>query len=119
MATFYKGEEVKFAILLTAEGFDMDSDDFDIEVKSPKNSIKASKGASTEDLVIFKENGSDSSSSSSSESGDTWYAIVNTSKFTATGELKVVATAYVPDTNASGNIRKQIDVKKLGDLKNV
>ena len=58
MAEYYKGEEIKFAINIDAPGFDMDTDDFEIEVASPRNSVKGYKDASkTEDtaVVIFKE----------------------------------------------------------------
>jgi len=114
MAILYKGEKRKFEILLTAPGFSMDTDDFEIEVKSPKTSVKASKSFPNEDLNIFRE---DSDSSSSGEDEGTWYAIVNTAKLSL-GDLKVVATALVNDSHASGNVRPQIDVKPLGTLKN-
>lgn len=59
MATFYKGDEIKFAVKLEASGFDMDTDDFDIEVKSSNTSVKGYKnppaGTTTPSLVIFKE----------------------------------------------------------------
>ena len=36
MATYYKGDEIKFAINLEAQGFSMDDDDFEVEVASPR-----------------------------------------------------------------------------------
>jgi len=109
MATFYKGDEVKFAIELTAQGFSMDDDNFDIEVSSPKASVKASKSTPAPEnaLVIFKDN---------EEEPATWYAIVATSKLNP-GDLRVIATAYVPDTEGPDGVRRQSDIKTLGTLK--
>lgn len=106
MANFYKGDEVKFAIELTAQGFSMDSNNFDIEVASPKVSVKASKNAPSADnaLIIFKED-------------DTWYAIVDTTDL-STGEMRVIATAHIPDANANDGVRRQSEVASLGTLKN-
>jgi hypothetical protein len=121
LSTFYRGDEIKFAIGLDCIGFDIDRDLFDIEVITPNSSVKASKGRPAPDgsLVIFKETDGDSSSSSSSSSEDegTWYAIVDT-QFLKIGDMRVVATAHVPDPNANDGIRKQVDVKPLGTLRN-
>lgn len=134
MADFYKGDEIKFAINIEAQGFSMDDDDFDIEVASTRVSIKASKGdtasSSSDDdnvpLVIFKEvpeTSSDSSSADSSSSEEEsqgegqWYAIVDTSTL-STGSIRVISTAYVPDANANDGIRRQIAVATLCNLKN-
>lgn len=65
MANIYKGTEVKFQINLTAPGFSMDEDDFDIEVASPRSSVYGSKGNSDSDdsdysdVVIFSEGPTD------------------------------------------------------------
>lgn len=106
MATFFKGDEIKFAITLEAEGFSMDTDDFDIEVKSGNTSIKGYQGVQKEEssgIVIFKE-------------GDAWYAIADTAGL-ATGTMRVIATAHIPDANANDGIRKNIAVQPLGQLK--
>lgn len=124
MAEYYKGEEIKFAINIDAPGFDMDTDDFEIEVASKRDSVVGYKDAAkAEDtaLVIFKEesDSSDSSSDSSSPEGGSaqWYGIVDTSAL-STGELRVISKAYIPDANANDNIRVSIDVKPLATLKN-
>jgi hypothetical protein len=126
--TFYKreeiGDEVKFAINITAPGFSMDDDDFEIEVSTPKASVKASKREPTVDLLIFREpelgSSSDSSSSDSSSSEETqpgtWYAIVDMSKLSP-GEVRVIATAHVYDPQANDSIRNMIAVTTLGTLK--
>lgn len=93
----FKGDEAKFSINLTAPGFSMDTDDFDIEVVSTiGGSLKGSKGGTGADVIIFKED-------------EAWYAIVNTAnELRPGGSLKVIATAYVPDAHADDGIRKQI-----------
>lgn len=107
MANFYKGTEIKFAFEITAEGFNMDTDDFDIEVASPRNSVMGSKtGSSTsggsEDLSIKKESG-------------TWYAIAKTEGLSK-GDLRAIATAHIPDTSAYDGVRNEVAVASLGTL---
>ena len=113
MATFYKGDEIKFAINLEAPGFDMDTDDFEIEVKSGNTSVKGYKtppaGTTTPALVIFKE-------TQEGEATSQWYAIADTATL-ATGTMRVIATAYIVDANANDGIRKNIAVQPLGQLK--
>lgn len=111
MANIYKGTEVKFKVELTAEGFSMDNNDFDIEVVSPRGSVTGSKTGSIADnnvtsngngVVIFKESNS-------------WYAIADTTDL-AKGDLRVIATARIPDTNADDGIRNDVAVASLGTL---
>lgn len=124
MATFYKGDEIKFAINLEAPGFSMDDDDFDIEVKSGNTSLKGSKGAGSEastDIVIFKETETVQPETPEGEEPQdpvtvsTWYAIVDTAKLPV-GNMRVIATAHVIDANANDGVRKSIAVEKLGNL---
>lgn len=112
MANIYQGDEKKFAIELTAPGFDIDTDDFDIEVKSPKVSIKASKGASNEALVIFFE----TVTPAEGEPYKQWYGIVDTTTLSF-GDLTVIATAHIPDANANDGIRRESATAALGSLK--
>lgn len=116
MVTFYKGDEIKFAINLEAPGFDMNTDDFDIEVKSGNTSVKGYKtppaGTTTPALVIFKE----TQEGEGGEATSQWYAIADTATL-ATGTMRVIATAYIVDANANDGIRKNIAVQSLGQLK--
>lgn len=123
MAKIYKGTEVKFAISLTAPGFSMDDNDFEIEVASPKDSVKGYKnppaGADT-DVVIFKETETNAvtdpeTEQVTEETTSTWFAIANTSKL-STGDLRIIATAHIPDANANDGVRNEITVEKLGTL---
>lgn len=129
MATFIIGSDIKFAIDLTAIGFSMDNDDFDITVKTSRDTITASKDSPSPDgkLVIFREpelsSSSDSSSSDSSSSdsstGDegTWFAILKTEGLMK-GDVYVIGTAHIPDVQASGAIRNEKAKGKLGELVN-
>ena len=126
MTQIIKGTEQKFAINLTAPGFSMDTDDFEIEVASPSESLKGYKnppaGAST-DVIIFKETETHEvtdpeTEEVTEETTSTWYAIVNTAAFTKIGDLRVIATAHIPDVNANDGIRNDIQKAALGTLIN-
>lgn len=126
MADFIKGTKVKFAINIEAQGFSMDRDDFEIEVISPRESVKgynSPKLGKSSGIVIYKEEATASStvedSDSSEEKGttSTWYAILDTANLSV-GQLRVVATAYIPDENDSDGIRKEIAAARLGKLVN-
>lgn len=128
MADFIKGTKVKFAINIEAQGFSMDTDDFDIEVISTRESVKGYKnperGAST-DLVIYNDITTASSTGEDSASSEAdgedivskWYAILDTSKLSV-GQLRVVAAAHIPDINADGGIRTELATARLGKLVN-
>ena len=120
----YKGEEIKFAIKIEAPGFNMDEDDFDIEVKSGNTSVKGYKDStkSQETAVrVFKETTTVQPDTEEGEEPqepvtvNTWYAIVNTATL-AVGQMRVISTAYIVDANADDGIRKSIDVKNLDKL---
>ena len=108
MATFYKGTEIKFVVELAAEGFSMDDDDFDIEVASPRDSIKGSKvgsGTSKQGSAALALN----------KEGDDWFAVADTNGLSK-GEIRVIATAHIPDVSASDGVRNEIAVQTLGTL---
>lgn len=129
----FKGEEKKFAINIEAEGFDMDNDDFEIEVASPKDSVTVLKsGEPNEKGVWANEDGSlvtffeeSQTTVPSDEPGGeptvtttkTWFCIVDT-QYLSVGDLNVIGTAYIVDPKAYDGVRKSIDEKKLGTLKN-
>lgn len=126
MANFIIGSEVKFKIELNAIGFNMDQDDFDLDIYGPGVTINGSKeqgGSGDGKLMIFKEepvvtDSSDSSSSdSSAEEPGEWYAIIDTTGMKK-GEIKVIATAHIPDTNASGGVRNEKASVTLGQAVN-
>lgn len=129
MANYYKGDEIKIAIDINAPGFDIDTDDFEIEVATRRSKVTGYKNVEKQEdtaVVIFRESApsdssdSDSSDSDSSSSENTtgqWYAIVDTSTLDA-GEMRVIMKAYITDANANDGKRVNIDVKPLGTLLN-
>ena len=112
----YKGTEVKFGVNLTAPGFNMDADDFEISIVSGHTSINGAKDNpdTASKIRIFRES---SDSSSSGDSGSNWYAIAETDTLD-TGHLKVIAKAYIPDANAADGVRTEVAVAELGILSN-
>jgi hypothetical protein len=124
MANYYKGDEIKFAINLEAPGFSMDTDDFDVDVKSGNTSVKGYKSAGSEtstDVVIFKETTTvqpeteDGEEPAEPVTVNTWYAIVDT-KSLAVGTMRMIATAHIVDANANDGVRDDISVVTLGKL---
>ena len=120
----FKGDEAKFSINLTAPGFSMDTDDFDVEIVSTiGGSLKGYKNppaGSGTDVIIYSEQtetqvpSEDPQGEPTTETTNTWYAIVNTgNELRPGGSLKVIATAYVPDAHANDGIRKQIATATL------
>lgn len=90
----YVGADLKFLVELTAPGFDMDDDDFTIELKGRS----ASKTFSKEDLVTDGEGN--------------WYCCFNSTAFGA-GVIQVVITAYVPDDDFEDGYRTEINKYNL------
>lgn len=131
---FYKGEEKKFAINIAAAGFDIDTDDFDIEVTNKKESFVVQKtGEPTEQGIWTNEDGSlvvffetETVETPAEEPGGEptvntvkhWFGIIDTQFFTSVGQLDVIATAHIVDEKAYDGVRNVIDVKTLGTLKN-
>ncbi len=99
MATIYKGTELKFKVELTATGFSMADNNFEIEVKSGKTSVVLAK----EDLVVNQ--------------GE-YFGIVDTSEL-APGEVKLIATAHIPDSDADDGMRNEVAVVNLCTLAKV
>lgn len=121
MANYYKGDEIKLAIDINAPGFDIDTDDFEIEVATRRSKVTGYKNVEKQEdtaVVIFRESAqSDSNSDSSSSDSGQWFAIVDTSTLDA-GEMRVIMRAYITDANANDGKRVNIDVKPLGTLLN-
>lgn len=116
MATFYKGDEVKFLLDITAQGFSMDDDDFEVEVRVGKKSVKGYKTPAQDDpndLVIYRE----TTGQDGNETTSAWYAILDTSKLEA-GDMRVIATAHIVDEHANDGVRNATAVAALGRLTN-
>lgn len=112
----YKGTKKKFAVHLTCPGFDQDTDDFEVEVKSGGTSVQFFSNPTIQGNHLFKETVEVPSEGSDEPTNVTvWYAIVDTGTL-AVGKVKCIATAHVPDANATGGIRDEIDVQNLFEL---
>ena len=102
MANYYRGAEIKFKLELEAEGFDMDRDDFKIDVVSGNTKVSGDKWNSQANdttipeearqaVIIFRDpalsdSSDDSDSSGSIDEEEGWYAIVNTTTLDPTEE---------------------------------
>lgn len=86
-AKTYKGTKLKFLVELESEGFDIERDDFNIEVVRGSTSQVIQKADMPHD-----------------EEG--YYLCFDTADF-ATGVINVIITAYVPDTDFADGFRTE------------
>ena len=130
---FYKGEEKKFAINIEAAGFDMDTDDFEIEVTNGKQSFSVQKtGEPTAAGIWTNEDGSlvtfyeektvevpaeEPGGEPTTNTVKNWFCILDTQYFTNYGPLTVIGTAFITDAKAYDGVRTSIDEATLGTLK--
>ena len=133
-ASAYIGEERKFAINIEAAGFNIDTDDFEIEITNHKESFSVLKTGEPNErgiwansdgsvVVFFEETQTETPAEEPGgeptvTTTKTWWGIVDTQFFTKPGDLFVIATAYVTDAKAYDGVRKVIDEKFLLTLKN-
>lgn len=85
----YIGSDLKFAIDIKAEGFDMASDEFKLELRCGSVSHEVSE----EELAHDSEG--------------QCYLLVDTTEF-PTGILKMIVTAYVPDEDFPNGVRREV-----------
>jgi hypothetical protein len=114
MANFYQGQEVKFKLDITADGFSMDNDPFDVQVTSGRTSVSGSKA-----IAYDSENDQTAKQGSAevciTKSGEDWWVVVKTDTL-AIGSMRVIITAHVTDTSAYDGVRNDISVNQLGTL---
>lgn len=95
---YYIGTDLKFLINIEAEGFSMDSDDYEIELRCNSRSVTVHK----EDIV---------------EDGEDHYLCVDSTQF-GSGMLQMVVYAYVPDEHfLDDHTRTEIAVVNLCELR--
>lgn len=99
----FVGTEMKYKVTITAEGFDMDSDDWEIMVCRGKTCRTFEKAD-----CVHREEQVVTPSGTTTES--VWYLCFNTADF-GPGNYYAVLTAHVPDADFPDNIRDE--VKKL------
>ena len=95
----YIGEELKFAVKLTAQGFSMDDNNFEFVLSCGKTEITVPKGDVLRDIQ------------------GNYYLAIDTSVFKKPGDLYATAYAYVPDEDFPDGYRTEIDRQKLILLK--
>jgi len=116
MKTYYKGTEVKFKVNLQCAGFSMATDNFQLKIVSGKTSvtiehiIEDTIGGSHEEVIVTPEG-----CGSLSKVGDDFYAYVDT-EVLAVGAVKVISTAQVDDSGATGGKRQEVSVSQLCNL---
>lgn len=94
---YYIGAGIKLLINITASGFDIDTNDYDIIASCGGKTVTYTQ----EDIYV---------------SGGNHYLCIDTELFKP-GNLKLVIVAKVPDDAFSSGIRKEVDVKLVGPLK--
>lgn len=98
--SFYIGTDLKFKIEITAEGFDMATDTFTVQLKSGSDTIDVP----SENIVSDGEGG--------------YYLLVSTSQLKG-GLLQMIVTANVPDEDFSDGIRHEVERVNLCTIKTV
>ena len=133
-ASAYLGEEKKFAITIVADGFDIDTDDFELEVNNGKESFTVLKTGQPDEqgrwknadgslLVFYEEKQTETPAEEPGgeptvTTTKSWWGIIDTQFFHKTGDLFAVSTAYITDAKACDGVRKVIDRQFLLTLKN-
>ena len=85
---FYIGNDLKFNIDISADGFDMDDDNYEILLRCGSKKVVVSK----EDIV---------------EDDNNHYLLVDTSTFPS-GLLQMIVTAFVPDSDFDSGTRREV-----------
>lgn len=110
----FKGSEKKFAVELTCPGFDQNTNDFEVIMKSGNTEVhfysnpnQGSPNLFTEEVEVpAEEEGGEPTNVT------TWYGIVDTTLL-AVGKVRAIGIAHVPDTEADVDaIRNEIDVQQ-------
>ncbi len=96
---YYVGEDLKFKITLTADGFDQGTDNYEIDFYCGDNSVRHYTQADI-------KTGTD---------GD-YYLLIDTSGMQP-GVMRMVITAYIPDSDFEDNTRKEVESISLGPLR--
>ena len=82
------GTKLKYLVEITAGGFSMENDDFNIVLSVGRKTRKFEKNELVND-------------------GEHFYLVFDTAEF-CIGELNATVTAYVPDTDFPDNIRTEV-----------
>lgn len=97
---YYLGSDLKFKIDITASGFDQDTDEYRIDLYCGNKKLTYTD----QDIVTDPETGYH-------------YLLVDTNLLRP-GSIKLVVTALVPDEIFTSGVRREVDVKNIGFIKN-
>lgn len=98
---YYVGEDLKFKITLTAEGFDQSTDGYEIDFYCGDNTVKHFTQADI-------KTGAD---------GD-YYLLIDTKEMKP-GVMRMVITAHIPDNDFDDHYRNEVESISLGPLRPV
>lgn len=98
MESVFLGTEIKFAVNVTCEGFDMGTDDFTVMIMRGHNVVKE---LAKEDLVV---------------SGEAYLLCIDTNEIGA-GAFDVAVNAQVPDQHFADGFRTEIEKVSLMTVK--
>lgn len=98
---YYVGEDLKFKITLTADGFEQSTDNYEIDFYCGDNTVKHFTQADM-------KTGLD---------GD-YYLLINT-KGMQPGVMRMVITAHIPDNDFPDHFRDEMESISLGPLRPV
>lgn len=96
---YYVGEDLKFKITLTAEGFDQSKDNYDIDFYCGENTVKHFTQADMKEGL----------------DGD-YYLLIDT-KAMQPGVMRMVITAHIPDNDFPDHFRDEIESISLGPIR--
>lgn len=89
----FTGTMLKYLVEIEATGFDMNRDDFDIQLKKGPKSMLFHKSDLRTD----------------STSGTTKYYLCFDSEYFGPGNIQAIVTGYAPDTDFAGGTRRFVD----------
>lgn len=90
-----QGEEVKYKITISRQGFNMNEDDFQVRLKY---------GMMNKELLITKED-------MVSSENDEWYFMFSTAGMV--GRVKAECSFFVPDTDYADGYRTEVDLQTI------
>lgn len=96
----YIGEELKFLVTMTADGFNMEDDDYEIVISCGNKKKTLYKS----DVLV--------------DGDGNHYITINTAEFKK-GDLMATVYAYVPDPDFPDGFRTEVDRSRLATILNV
>lgn len=93
---YYVGTDLKFLVEITADGFDMNEDNYTIELRCGR----VSKTVLKSDIV------------NAGEENENHYLVIDTREF-GSGMLTAIVHADVPDDDLPGGLRHEVTVLEL------